>query len=335
MFNKNNNRNALQYGAEPNGTNQSQKRKISRSLSASELSQGSEFSSTLYRLNSEAEGSAGSKEESAVIVMPSKKIPKLIHKDVKGNQSSYRKELTDKKPPKYDGISDVDHYIRNARFVSSRIQNEPDEEIVKWLLSGIEGTAIVILSGYLDKIKTPEDLFSMMEKECRPKGRPMYLLSTVVQKHDETVSTFSARIKQQLKRMKLDEEMYEDLFLEQIKKGSKPDIGNILKGLFPSTAEEALVLAENIEKEIKGGTVPVIVQFTTKDEKGLIKEEKVKQKTTDTNEAVSDLRVQIKNVLSAVNDLKTNRGAVESGSSNNDELRRSNFKNNKQPDNRL
>jgi hypothetical protein len=30
--------------------------------------------------------------------------------------------------------------------------HEPDEAIVKWLLTGIEGTAI--LSGYLDKIKT-------------------------------------------------------------------------------------------------------------------------------------------------------------------------------------
>ena len=263
-------------------------------MSVSELNQSSDISSNLFRLNSEEKGSEGSKEESAVIVMPNQKMPKLIHDDDKVNQASYRKDLTDKKPPKYDGISDVDHYIRNARFVSSRIKNEPDEEIVKWLLSGIEGTVILIISGYLDKIKTPEDLFSIMEKECRPKGRPMYLLSTVVQKDDETVSTFSARIKQQLKRMKLDEEMYEDLFLEQIKKGSKPEIGNILKGLFPSTAEEALILAENIEKEIKGGTIPVIVQFTTKDEKGLIKGEKLKQKPTDPNEAVSDLRVQIK-----------------------------------------
>jgi hypothetical protein len=56
----------------------------------------------------------------------------------------------------------------------------------------------------------------------------MYLLSTIVQKDDETVSTFIARLKQQLKRMKLDEEMYEDMFLEQIKRGTKPEIGNIL-----------------------------------------------------------------------------------------------------------
>jgi hypothetical protein len=39
-----------------------------------------------------------------------------MQKDVKLNQGVYSKELTDKKPPKYDGVYDVDHYIRNARI---------------------------------------------------------------------------------------------------------------------------------------------------------------------------------------------------------------------------
>ena len=42
------------------------------------------------------------------------------------------------------------------------------------------------------------------------------------------------------------------MFLDQLKKS---EIVNILKGLFPSTAEQALTLAKKIEKEIKGGQV--------------------------------------------------------------------------------
>jgi hypothetical protein len=361
MSNNSNNGRDLQHGAGANGVNLGQKRALVRSLSASGLDQVSDFSDTLYQLNSVEE--EAEECDTSVLVMPSRKIPKLIHKDSKVEQGGYSKELTDKKPPKYDGNSDVDHYIRNARFASSRIRNEPDEAIVKWLLSGIEGTAIVILSGHLAKIKTPEDLFRIVEKECRPKGRPMYLLSTVVQKDDESVSTFSARIKQQLRRMNLDEEMTEDMFLEQIKRGSKPEIGNILRGLFPSTAAKALVLAENIEKEIKGGSVPVLVQFINKEDKGsnkedkgsAVKEEKVKQKPTEssaakinvlmkqdeiykekfaTNDTVSDLKAQIqdqfKDVLAAVNDLRTSNmnredfGTAESRGQNNNGQRRSN-----------
>jgi hypothetical protein len=155
------------------------------------------------------------------------------------------------KPPKYDGLSEVDDYVEGARFRIRRIpEHEPPSEIVAWLLIGITGAARDAIRGSIGSINNPEKLFELLIKECKPKGWKHNTLQNIIQKKNETVSTFASRIKHQLAQMKLQPELYNEYFVNQLIKGAKPEISTALKALHPRTETAAFEWAEGIELDL-------------------------------------------------------------------------------------
>ena len=155
------------------------------------------------------------------------------------------------KPPKYDGLSEVDDYVEGARFRIRRIPaHEPPSEIVAWLLIGITGAARDAIRGSIGSINNPEKLFELLIKECKPKGWKHNTLQNIIQKKNETVSTFASRIKHQLSQMKLQPELYNEYFVNQLIKGAKQEISTALKALHRRTETAAFEWAEGIELDL-------------------------------------------------------------------------------------
>ena len=220
----------------------------------------SNFSDTLYSVgdktattsvNSKVSGESRPKRKANDEEELRSKRKTVSNSEVMNNIASQNVWPGSQKPPKYDGLSEVDDYVQGARFRIRRIPvHEPPSEIVAWLLIGITGEARDAIRGSIQAINNPEKLFAVLIKECKPKGWMHNTLQSIIQKNSETVSTFSSRIKHQLTQMKLQPELYNEYFVNQLIKGAKPEISSALKALHPRTEAVAFELAEGIELDL-------------------------------------------------------------------------------------
>jgi hypothetical protein len=214
------------------------------------------------------------------------------------------KRLSDKKPLKYDGATDPDEYIENARFYISDMEEEPPSKLVQWLLVGISGTARIAIRGFKHEITTPENLFEVIARECRPKGSETAQLENIIQGKDEPVHIFGARIKHQLERMECSRKTYTEHFITQLTKGSLPEISKMLNTQFPNTVEEASKLAEKIEDKVmrsKRTKTKLTSETTEAKVNMLINQDKINNEKFVTTEALDE---KFGAVINAIKDMR-------------------------------
>jgi hypothetical protein len=164
----------------------------------------SNFSDTLYSVgdntastsvNSGVSGESRPKRKSDEVEELRSKRKTVSNSEVMNNIASQNVWPGSQKPPKYDGLSEVDDYVQGARFRIRRIPvHEPPSEIVAWLLIGITGEARDAIRGSIQAINNPEKLFAVLIKECKPKGWMHNTLQSIIQKPNKTVSIFASRI---------------------------------------------------------------------------------------------------------------------------------------------
>ena len=199
----------------------------------------SNFSNTLYSVGVDKTATTSVNSGVSVEFRPKRKGEDVVVLDSKKKSipNNEALQIGIQKPPKYDGLSEVDDYIQGARFYIRRIPAyEPPSEIVAWLLIGITGKARDAIRGSIATINSPEKLFEMLIKEFKPKGWMLNTLQNIIKTKNETASTFASRIKHQLAQMKLQPELYNELFFNQLIKGAKPEISSALKAaLHPRT----------------------------------------------------------------------------------------------------
>lgn len=162
-----------------------------------------------------------------------------------------KKKLSDKKVPTFDGTSDVDDYIDDARFYVRDNADELPFHLLEWLLTGLSGVARTAVRSHRKNLKTPEQLFKLLIKECRPTGTEQAQLENIIQNSDESITTFSSRIKQQLERMECSKKMYKESYIAQLTKGSLPEISAMMEKQIPASVKDAYRMAKFIEERVK------------------------------------------------------------------------------------
>ena len=162
-----------------------------------------------------------------------------------------KKKLSDKKVPTFDGTSDVDDYVDDAKFYVRNNAEESQLDLLEWLLTGLSGIARIAVRSHRKTLRTPAQLFAILIKECRPTGTEQAQLENIIQKSDESITIFSARIKQQLERMECSAKVYMESYISQLTKGSLPDISALLEQQIPASVDDAYRMAKFLEEKVK------------------------------------------------------------------------------------
>ena len=161
-------------------------------------------------------------------------------------------KLSEKTPPKLDDILDVDDYIVDAQFYIDDMDDECPHKLVRWLLLGIRGDPRTLIRSFIKEIKTPKQLFKVLERECRPRGS----FSNIVQAENEPIRTFSARIRRHLDSMDpqlydKNPELYKELYIKQLTEGAIYEINQAFDRLYPDTIDQAFTYAVKIEEDLE------------------------------------------------------------------------------------
>jgi hypothetical protein len=124
-------------------------------------------------------------------------------------------------------------------------------DLLEWLLTGLSGIARIAVRSHRKTLRTPAQLFAILIKECRPTGTEQAQLENIIQKSDESITIFSARIKQQLERMECSAKVYMESYISQLTKGSLPDISALLEQQIPASVDDAYRMAKFLEEKVK------------------------------------------------------------------------------------
>jgi hypothetical protein len=239
----------IQYGAEPNSNQETTTETLNARTSKSPDPRG--FISKFPKKRKHALVEPEESDDNDVIEQSEEEAPIPISRASMRDNKVVKKKLSDKKVPTFDGTSDVDDYIDDAKFYVRDNADESPLNLLEWLLTGLSGVARIAVRSHRKTLKTPAKLFDLLIKECRPTGTEQAKLENTIQNSDESITIFSARIKQQLERMKCSKKVYMESYIAQLTKGSSPEISILLEAQIPASVDDAYRMAKFLEEKVK------------------------------------------------------------------------------------